>query len=179
VIETPARAVILNGASGVGKSRTLQELGALLGEKRTPYALIDLDFLTLSSPRPEDDRWGGRIARENLAAVAANYRRSGAERIVLVHVFTDRSHLDGCRAALGLAAAESPLVRLRASRSVVEQRLRTRHASDSPWELEAFLAGHDGLEAALDEVALDDRIIDVDGMTPREVAERVADAAGW
>lgn len=125
----PAAAVLLNGSSGVGMSRTLSELGALLGERRAPHALIDLDYLTLSWPRPRDDPWGGRIARENLAAVAANYRRSGIDRIAIAHVFTDRAHLDGCRTALGAAsAAEIPVVRLRASRHVVEPGTRNSRA---------------------------------------------------
>ncbi|GAA2869884.1 hypothetical protein [Microbacterium arabinogalactanolyticum] len=174
------RGLILNGASGVGKSRTLQELGALLGEKAVAHALVDLDFLTLSWPRPQDDPWGGQVARENLAAVTSNYRRNGIERVVVAHVYTDRTHLDGCRAALGAASAdEAPLIRLRASRAVVEQRLRARHAADAPWELDGFLAGHDALTHALDAADLDDHIIDVDGLDPRAVAERVIEAAGW
>lgn len=177
---TQARAVILNGASGVGKSRTLQEIGALLGERGTSHALIDLDFLTLSWPRPQDDPWGTRIAHENLTAVAENYRRSGVDRVVIAHVFTERTHLDACRAALGgTSDSEIPLVRLRASREVVAQRLRARHADEAPWELEAFLAGHQGLARALDEADIDDHVIDIDALTPREVAERVADAVGW
>ncbi|MFE6996689.1 hypothetical protein ACFVAE_12075 [Microbacterium sp. NPDC057659] len=176
----PATAVILNGSSGVGKSRTLQELGALLAERGQSHALVDLDFLTLSWPRPQDDRWGSRIAYENLASVTENYRRSGIARFAVAHVFTDRANLADCRAALGAASAsQAPLIRLRASRAVVEQRLRTRHATEAPWELEGFLAGHEDLSRALDEAALDDHVIDVDALTPREVAERVADAAGW
>ncbi|MGN7978609.1 hypothetical protein ACTJJ4_13615 [Microbacterium sp. 22195] len=176
----PTRGLILNGASGVGKSRTLQELGALLGEKAVAHALVDLDFLTLSWPRPHDDPWGGRIARANLAAVSVNYRRSGIDRVVVAHVFTDRAHLDGCREALGAASAsEAPLIRLRASRDVVEQRLRARHATETAWELDGFLAGHDALTHALDAADLDDHIIDVDGLDPRAVAERVIEAAGW
>jgi len=174
------RGLILNGASGVGKSRTLQELGALLGENAVAHALVDLDFLTLSWPRPQDDPWGGQVARENLAAVTSNYRKSGIERVVVAHVLTDRTHLDGCRAALGAASAdEAPLIRLRASRAVVEQRLRARHTTDAPWELDGFLAGHDAITHALDAADLDDHVIDVDGRDPRAVAERVIEAAGW
>ncbi|MFF2274098.1 hypothetical protein ACFVTX_17620 [Agromyces sp. NPDC058136] len=179
-VSVPAAAVLLNGSSGVGKSRTLLELGVLLGERNTSHALIDLDHLSLSWPRPSDDPWGGRIARDNLAAVAGNYRGSGIDRLAIAHVFTDWAHLNGCRAALGAASAgEIPVVRLRASRHVVEQRLRSRHATEAPWELDAFLAGYEGLTRALDDVGLDDHVIDVDTLSPREVAEQVADIAGW
>lgn len=176
----PVRALILNGGSGVGKSTALQEIGALLRERDVPHALIDLDFLTLSWPRPQDDRWGARIARENLASLAENYRRSGIDRLVVTHVFTDRRHLDGCREALGAAsAAEAPMIRLRASRDVIEQRLRARHATEAAWELDGFLAGLDELARTLDAANLDDHVIDVDALSPRAVAERVLEAAGW
>ena len=175
--------MLLNGSSGVGKSSALQALGAVLGERSVSHALVDLDELALFWPRPGDDPWGGRTARANLAAVSSTYRAAGVRRIAVAHVFTDREHLDGCRAALshgvGVVDAEAaPLVRLRASRAVVEERLRRRHV-ETPWELEGFLAGYESLTRALDDAALDDVVIDVDDLTPRDVAELIADVAGW
>lgn len=179
-----SRALLLNGSSGVGKSSALQALGAVLGERSFSHAFVDLDELALFWPRLGDDPWGGRTARANLAAVSSTYWAAGVQRIAVAHVFTDREHLDGCRAALshgvGVVDAEAaPLVRLRASRAVVEERLRRRHAVETPWELEGFLAGYESLTRALDDAALDDVVIDVDDLTPRDVAERIADVAGW
>jgi hypothetical protein len=145
--------------------------------------MIDLDDLTLSWPRPEDDPWGGRTARTNLATVASTYRKAGAERIAVAHVFTDPEHLDGCRAALredtDISGPMIPLVRLRASPAVIADRLRVRHARDAPWELEGFLAGQIELAEALEQAGLDDLVIDVDGLSPLQVAEEVADGVGW
>lgn len=179
-----ARALLLNGSSGVGKSSALQALGAVLGERSVSHAVIDLDELALFWPRPGDDPWGGRAARANLAAVSGTYWAAGVEHIAVAHVFTDREHLDGCRAALSLGAGAldaeaAPLVRLRASRAAVEERLRRRHVIQTPWELEGFLAGYESLTRALDDAALDDLIIDVDDLTPMDIAERIADVAGW
>ncbi|WP_457965889.1 hypothetical protein M1E17_05125 [Arthrobacter sp. D1-29] len=179
-----ARALLLNGSSGVGKSSALQALGAALGERSVSHALVDLDELALFWPRPRDDPWGGRAARANLAAVSSTYWAAGVKHIAVAHVFTDREHLDGCRAALSqgvgaLDAEAAPLVRLRASRTTVEERLRRRHAVATPWELERFLAGYESLTQALDEAALDDVVVNVDDLTPRDVAERIADVAGW
>lgn len=176
--------MLLNGSSGVGKSTALQALGAVLGERSASHAFVDLDELALFWPRPSDDPWGARTARANLAAVSSTYWAAGVQRIAVAHVFTDREHLDGCRAALShgmgaLDAEAAPLVRLRASRAVVEERLRRRHAAATPWELERFLAGYESLTRALDDAVLDDVVIDVDDLTPRDVAERIADVAGW
>lgn len=179
-----SRALLLNGSSGVGKSSALQALGAVLGERRVSHAFIDLDELALFWPRPSDDPWGGRTARANLAAVSSTYWAAGVQRIAVAHVFTDREHLAGCRAALShgvrdMDAERAPLVRLRASRAVVEERLRRRHAVKAPWELEGFLDGYERLTHALDDAALDDVVIDVDDLTPRDVAERILAVAGW
>jgi hypothetical protein len=171
------RALLLNGSSGVGKSSTLQALGALLGERGEQYALVDLDHLTLSGPRRPDDPYGLRIALRNLAAVTREFRADGARLLAVGHVLTEPAHVTATRAALGDDTA--PVIRLRARREVVEARLRERHAVDAPWELDGFLAGHDALERTLADAALDDVVIDVDDLTPGDVAERVARAAGW
>lgn len=180
---TGPRSLLLNGPSGIGESSTLGALGRLLATRHIPHALIDLDHLTLSWPRPEDDPWGGRIARANLELVASTYRRAGVKRIAVAHVFTELEFLDGCRAALGEGTDSQgptiPLVRLRASPVVVADRLRARHAHDAPWELEGFLAGQVELAEALERAGLDDVVIDVGGLSPLQVAEKVADAVGW
>lgn len=178
-----AKALLLNGSSGVGKSTALQELAMLLGARGTSHASIDLDELTLFWPRSTDDPWGSRVAQVNLAAVSGTYRSVGVEFIAVAHVFTDRHHLDECRAALSsgstpMGDAHVPLVRLRASSDVIRERLTRRHASVAPWELEGFLAGHESLARTLDEANLDDVVIQVDHLSPQEVALRLADVAG-
>ncbi|WP_106815716.1 nucleotide-binding protein [Microbacterium timonense] len=69
--------VVINGTTGVGKSTTLQALGAVLAEQRSPHALVDFDFLSLAWPAPADDPFKVRLGLRNLAAVAANYRVAG------------------------------------------------------------------------------------------------------
>ena len=74
-----AKALLLNGSSGVGKSTALQELAMLLGARGIAHASIDLDELTLFWPRSADDPWGTRVAQMNLAAVSDTYRSVGVE----------------------------------------------------------------------------------------------------
>jgi hypothetical protein len=179
-----AKALLLNGSSGVGKSTALQELAMLLGARGIAHASIDLDELTLFWPRSADDPWGTRVAQVNLAAVSDTYRLVGVDFIAVAHVFTDHGHLNGCRAALlsgsqPMGDTQMPLVRLRASSDVIRERLIRRHATIAPWELEGFLADHESLARALDEANLDDVVIDVDDLSPQEVALRLADVAGW
>ena len=55
--------VVINGTTGVGKSATLQALGAVLAERRLPHALVDFDYLSLAWPAPADDPFNLRDTR--------------------------------------------------------------------------------------------------------------------
>ena len=169
--------VVINGTTGVGKSATLQALGAILAERRVPHALVDFDFLSLAWPPPADDPFNFRLGLRNLTDVAANYRSAGIERLALASVLTNRADADAFARATG---AEKMLIcRLRASASTVEARLRLRHGAQAEWELPWFLERFGVLQNELDIAAIDDVVIDVDELSPKGVAQEVLTTAGW
>jgi len=171
-------ALLLNGTVGVGKTSTAGELGALLREQGVPHAVVDVDELRRVWPSPPDDRFSERVALANLAAVSATYRAAGAQRLVLagvVETADERARLEG---ALGVPVV---LVRLRADPAGLRERLRSRHAHDVDggsslaWHLER--CGE--LHTVLEEAAVDDAVVDVEGLGRRAVARAVCAAAGW
>jgi broad-specificity NMP kinase len=169
--------VVINGTTGVGKSTTLQALGAVLAEQRSPHALVDFDFLSLAWPAPADDPFNFRLGLRNLTAVAANYRAAGLGRLAIASVVTSRADVD---ALMRATESDQMLVcRLRASPQTVEARLRQRHGSQAPWELPWFLERFNTLQNELDAAAVDDAIIEVDELSPRDVAREIMVVADW
>lgn len=169
--------LVINGTTGVGKSATLQALGAVLAERRLPHALVDFDFLSLAWPAPSDDPFNLRLGLRNLTDVAANYRAAGLERLAIASVVTNRADADAFQRATG---SERMLVcRLRATPRTVEARLRRRHGAQAEWELPWFLERFQVLENELEAAAIDDVVIDVDDLSPTDVAREVLAAVGW
>lgn len=171
-------ALFLNGAVGVGKTSTADELGAILREQGVSHGVVDVDELRRIWPPAPGDRFSERVALANLAAVSATYRDAGASRLLLAGVVESADERARLESALG---APVVLVRLRADTARVQEQLRRRHAADVDggasldWHLERCVELHAALEAA----ACDDAVVDVDGLDRRVVARAVLIAAGW
>ena len=161
-----ARAILLTGPVGSGKTTTLYELDALLEERAEPFALVDLDWLCWA-------RLPSGIARhallaENLAAVWQTYRRAGVGRLVAARALPDPAELTAVGAAL--ADCDLVTVKLEVPRDELVRRIRWR---DTGAELEEHLALLAAPEQEIDAVAV------VATRPPREVALAVLAAAGW
>jgi energy-coupling factor transporter ATP-binding protein EcfA2 len=102
VNERRAEGVLLTGVYGSGKSSVAKEIAYLLEQRGEPYALLDLDYLS----------WGGTgtgnrasefgLMVQNLADVAANYRRAGIRLFVLAYFVRSAGEVGEVRKALGL-----------------------------------------------------------------------------
>jgi hypothetical protein len=166
--------VLLTGTVGSGKTTTAFAIGQLLRTARVPHAVIDLDELRRGWPTPDDDPWGSRIERANLAAVAANYRAAGAERLVLAGVLEERSALAAYEDAVG---GPITVCRLRVGFDRVRARLVNRHAAGP--ERDWYLGRSGELDAILDANDPADVTLDVDGDAPELIAQRVLTAVEW
>ncbi|ALD11834.1 AAA family ATPase [Clavibacter capsici] len=169
-------AVILTGTVGAGKTTTMHALGALLGERDVPHALVDGDAVRLLHPAPADDPFQQELELRNLRALARTYREAGA-RVVLVATVVERS-ADLPRYAEALGSRAPLVVRLSVDPDAVRARLDARHSGDA-----AALAWHRArapeLAAIIDAAGLGGLAIDTTSRTPAEVATLVADRAGW
>jgi adenylylsulfate kinase len=164
--------LIVSGTVGAGKTATSFAVSALLNERGTPHFLTDLDYLTLTYPRPDDDPWGDRIMATNLASIWPNARDAGATCAVLARVIVQRTELVPIQRAI--PGADITVVRLTAPQSLIQERLTAREAGErrswsharSP-ELDADLDRHDAADV----------IVRNDGRPINDVAAEVL--ASW
>jgi adenylylsulfate kinase len=172
---TTVPVVWITGTVGSGKTTIAFAVSAILTSAGRPHALVDLDELTRCYPKPADDRFHTVLAFRNLAALWANYRDAGAERLILSAVTEDRV-ADLERLAAAVPGAKPVVVRLRADRDVIRSRLRRRHVDGLG--LDWHLTRAPVLEAILDAAGVADFEIANDSST-ETVAKKVLKAAGW
>ncbi|MFC7375730.1 MULTISPECIES: hypothetical protein [unclassified Brachybacterium] len=168
-----ARALLITGAVGVGKTTVTDAVGSELARRGVPGAGIDLDGLRRCWPAPDGDRFHGRLELANLRAVSVNYRDAGARVLVAAGVLerrADRTHYED---AMGCPLT---VVRLQAPRDLVRARLHRRHELDPDgldWHLERF----DELTEILDAAHVEDVSVPV-AATPEQTARAVLSAVG-
>ncbi|MDQ3476975.1 MAG: hypothetical protein M3492_11755 [Actinomycetota bacterium] len=71
------------GTVGAGKSVVAVVIADLLSDAGIPNAVIDLDWLRRSWPKPVRDRFNSAMELRNLKPVARNYLEAGAARVRL------------------------------------------------------------------------------------------------
>jgi chloramphenicol 3-O-phosphotransferase len=169
--------VFLNGTVGAGKTTVADAVGNLERRRGRPHAVIDLDQLRRLWPSPHGDRFQIELVLQNLQAVSDNYRRAGAEHLILAGVIESAAELSRYRETLD--TADLFICRLTVSERAARQRLRNRHAVDHPKTLEWHLARTLELADILDRVALDDLVLDTTKRTPAQLARAVHRSAGW
>ncbi len=121
VTPADARAVLLTGVYGAGKSTTAIELVDRLGASGAAAAAIDLDWLDwFDAPIDWDEHDDPRIGLANLAAMRGTYLGVGVRLFVLAGTVRTDAHLAGLRDALRMPLA---VIRLDVPLDVIETRL--------------------------------------------------------
>ncbi len=170
-----ARALLLTGTVGVGKTTVAEAVGDLLRDDAVPNAVVDVDWLRAAWPAPAGDPFNGALGLRNLAAVTANYLDAGAVRLVLAGVLETADDRDAHATALGMPL---DVVRLVADPDVVRDRLLRRHHDEDEgrrWHLRRAAELHAILEAS----AVEDPVVDTTSGSAAEVAATVLRIAGW
>lgn len=171
----PSFAIFLNGSYGVGKSSALDHIGDLLAERAVPFSLMDVDWFHRSWPPAANDPENVLTEAANMAAVWRNYRDIGPRQLVVAGVIASKQDGQRYESALNLQLRS---VRLRASDTVTETRLRSRYSIHQAQALDWHLERHAALSASLDSADLDELIIDTDARTPRSVAVEIINFFG-
>ena len=166
-----AEGVLLTGVYGSGKSSVAEEIAYVLEQRGEPYALLDLDYLSWAGTGIDDRAAEFEWLLQNLAAVAANYRRAGIGLFVLAYFARSSGEVEAVRNALGLPLR---VARLTASLSDIEQRLAhdvTSGRRDDLREAAASIAAAEG-------TGVEDVVIRNDGPIAL-VAQQVMTFLGW
>ena len=170
----PARAILLTGTVGSGKTSVAIEIGEQLEDGDVPYALVDLDWLGWLQPAPASLVTQRSALTKNLGLVWGTFREAGVERLVLARYVEDREQLDAFRGAL--PGVELFVVRLVAPQALVERRLRAR---DSGAQLVEHLAETAAFAAEGEQAGLEDAVVENGERPLRDVAADVLTAAAW
>ena len=165
--------LVITGPVGVGKSTIANEAAWLLRQADVPHALVDLDRIEQCWPVPADDPWNERVSHRNLACMWANFRQAGADRLILARGLHDRSPLQ--RVTEAVPGAQITVVRLRASLSVLHERIRSREASDPSW----FLGAATHTAEVFEQAQVEDHLVDNEDRPATVVAEEVLHRVGW
>ena len=166
-----AEGVLLTGVYGSGKSSVAEEVAFLLEQQGERYALLDLDYLSWAGTGSGDRADEFALMLQNLAVVAANYRRAGIRLFVLAYFVRSPSEVRGVRKALGLPLR---VARLTAGLPDIEQRLAhdvTSGRRDDLREAAAAIAAGEG--TGVEEVVI------ANNRPIRAVAHDVLAFLGW
>ncbi|MFD2473879.1 hypothetical protein [Amycolatopsis silviterrae] len=163
------RAVLLGGAPGIGKSAVARALLKLAESGPGLVQWADVDALWLHQPWRVDDRMKAMV-QANLRAVAANAAEAGVDVLLITWVFQS-AEMRQLVTALLPPGTPTISVQLRGNRDTWQQRFAADQARP---EIDAFFRAR--YEAAQTTPA--DHFVDTDHRDVREVARRVAAAAG-
>lgn len=156
--------LVISGSCGAGKTAVGTTVHELLAESGVRNAFLDLDALT--DFWPPAGHFNRTLTRELLRALWPVYRKFGVERMVLAGVMEEDADVDVCR----VDGAVVTLIRLTADEATRQARLRARETDES---LDWHLARTVELEKILETAALEDYLVDSDGLPVTAVAARV------
>ena len=181
--------VLITGPTGVGKSTIGFRFYLSCLSAGLTAGYVDLGQLGFMQPADRSDPDNQRLKARNMAAIWRNYEAAGAGQLVAVGAIGDRADLQ--LYAEELAGADLTVVRLRADRTELRQRIMSRGAGGSWTEPGDRLTGqssrflaHVADRAARDAEARDrsetgDLVIDTTGRSPDESADLIADSVRW
>ena len=169
------RVLVITGPCGVGKTSVMHAIGERLEAAGVERALIDVDALREAWPAPTDDPFNERLGRQNLASLAANYRATGINHLILADIVEEPRNREDYRQAI--PGARIQIVRLHASQATIEKRVTIRGGSQSEVAWHAARAAE--LAAQWQRVPVEDLLVDTEGISLADVAEEILQKAVW
>jgi chloramphenicol 3-O-phosphotransferase len=157
---------MLGGAPGVGKSSAARRLLELAEGEPRLVQWVDVDYLWLHQPWRVDERMRGMV-HANIRAVADHAAQAGVDLLVITWVFQS-TEMHRLVAGLLPPTVTSTSIQLHAGRETWQQRFEgdpERHGIN-----EYYQGRYTSAQATPA-----DHVIDTDGLTPIEVARRVAE----
>jgi RimJ/RimL family protein N-acetyltransferase len=166
-----ARAVLITGLFGTGKSSVAVEIADVLEKRGLPYAVVDLDWLCWGSAGGGEGA-EHRMMLANLAPVVANYLDAGVRSFVLARSLRTGEELATLRSTL--LPMDLRVVELVVPFDEIERRL----GSDVTAARTDDLRDARGWHAAGDGTGFGDLAVENDRPL-REVADEIVRLLGW
>jgi hypothetical protein len=166
--------LLISGPVGVGKTSVADEVSSLLDDANVSHTFVDLDGLSYTYPRDDDDPYGDDIALENLSAIWGNSRKRGVDYLIIARVIESREYADKLAASVNI---KTPIIcRLTARDETLLARVRNREiGSGLEWHEKRALQ----LSGELEESRVDDFCIATDLRSVTQVARDVLAQIGW
>ncbi|MEU3032358.1 AAA family ATPase [Streptomyces incarnatus] len=165
--------IVVTGPSGTGKTVTCWEIREILRERKVAHALIDMDNIRWCYVPDSRDRFNRELGAKNLAAVWANFREAGADRLVLSGVVETRE--DTRLIEQAVPGADISVYRLHVDETTLEGRMRQRERGRG---LARNLARAKELTDIMARNGIGDHLIDADRELD-EIAEEIVGLSGW
>jgi len=169
-----SKLLIISGPVGVGKTSVAGELSNILVQDNVPHAFVDLDALTYTYPRSENDPFGNQLALENLKAIWQNSHKRGAQNLIVPRVIESNNQATKIAEAVGIT--EPILCRLSASDKTLIERVQAREiGSGLCWHEKRSLE----LSKTLASAKLEDFCILTDNRTISEISKDLMQRIDW
>jgi ribose 1,5-bisphosphokinase PhnN len=166
--------IIITGPCGAGKTSTMWKLGELLASRDISRAVIDVDEVRNFHPAPEDDPFNSRLAMQNVAAMAENFRRAGARCLIFAEV------VEHPELAIGygelIPESDVHVVRLDVPMDLLLARLEARESVET---IDWYRNRARELPAIMERRRIGDLVIDVGERSTEDVAAEIADHLGY
>lgn len=164
------RILVISGSMGVGKTTILGEASDLLTAAKVPHAAIDLDAISLPllpEPLSRD------VHLRTTAAIHQHCAAAGIDRFLVAVAIDDPNYLGDLNTAFG---GDIVVCRLKARRDTMAARLRIREPG---MRQDEFVERSRQLDAALDQLGLEDFSLPNDDRHVTAVAAELLRRAGW
>ena len=124
--------ILISGPVGVGKTSVAQEMSNQLAAAAIAHTFMDLDALTHTYPRRDDDPYGQTLALKNLQAVWTNAQSYTPHILIIARVI--ETEATALKIADTVHANECSIVQLDARDETLLSRVRQReHGVGRKW----------------------------------------------
>lgn len=166
--------VLISGPVGVGKTTLGEELSGTLESAGVAHTFVDLDGLSKTYPRPEDDRFGEKIALKNLGAIWTHAFEQGVRNLIVARVI--ETHEGAKRIEQAVSARRSVVIELGASDETLLGRVRKREiGTGRAWHERRALE----LSGLLKRSGIADVSVDTDRKSVQTIANELHQQIGW
>jgi adenylylsulfate kinase-like enzyme len=167
--------LLITGPVAVGKTSVVAEIADTLKVTGIHFAAVDFDALSYCyPPTPGDDRYRTKLTFRNLAAVWRNFRKAGAERLLLACVLESRDDLVRFRRAI--PGADVTVVRLHAKAPALRERVDRREVGlGRAWHRQRAVE----LAKIMDAAKVEDILVETDKRTISVIAREILERTGW